>query len=542
MICWTRLVAVTGRDEEKGILRMAVNGVSRRHFFFGSLLAGAVPTGGFGSTQSLRSMGYKSPNELLNIASVGSAGRPYEDMIGCSSENIVAIADVDDSVAVRAHERWDKAVHYRDFRKMLDKEDKNIDAVIVGCPDHMHGTAALWAMERGKHVYVEKPLTKTVAEARMLTEAAVKYKVATQMGNQGYSNEGARIASEIIWAGDIGNVTEVHAWTSRPIWPQGLTEIPAPEPVPSTLDWDLWLGIAAPRPFTSGGAAYAKNFSTTYGDVPQGFYLPFDWRGFFDFGTGPLGDMACHLQGAAHMALRLTAPTSVECIKREGTSPIQFPKKTVTRFQFPARGAMAPVTLYWYDAATGPMYRPAGIPESEPLIGGQGAFGRPMTPGGAGRGAAGAARGPAAPGGAAAVGRGSAPGTPGGAPGGRGPGVPGREGVVFVGDKGFLTTDTYGGSVRLLPLARHEDYKLPPQSLSRSPGHHRDWLRACKGGEAACSNFSVSGPFAEWVVMGAIAARVEGKLEWDSAKLRFTNSPEANRYVHPEVRKGWSFT
>jgi hypothetical protein len=312
--------------------------------------------------------------------------------------------------------------------------------------------------------------------------------------------------------------------------------------VPSTLDWDLWLGIAAPRPFTSGGAAYAKNFSTTYGDVPQGFYLPFDWRGFFDFGTGPLGDMACHLLGAAHMALRLTAPTSVECIKREGTSPIQFPKKTVTRFQFPARGAMAPVTLYWYDAATGPMYRPAGIPESEPLIGGQGAFGRPMTPGGAGRGAAGAARGQAAPGGAAAVGRGSAPGTPGGGPGGRGPGVPGREGVVFVGDKGFLTTDTYGGSVRLLPLARHEDYKLPPQSLSRSPGHHRDWLRACKGGEPACSNFSISGPFAEWVVMGAIAARVEGKLEWDSAKLRFTNSPEANRYVHPEVRKGWSFT
>jgi len=218
------------------------------------------------------------------------------------------------------------------------------------------------------------------------------------------------------------------------------------------------------------------------------------------------------------MALRLTAPTSVECIKKEGTSPIQFPKQSVTRFQFPARGAMPPVTLFWYDNATGPMYRPAGIPESEPLIGGTRAFGRmPMPPGAAAR--------------------------AGGPPRGRaGSSGPPREGVVFVGDKGFITTDTYGGSVRLLPQARHDAYKLPPQSLSRSPGHHRDWLRACKGGEAACSNFNVAGPFAEWIVMGVIAARVEGKLEWDSARLKFTNSAEANRYVHPEVRKGWSLT
>jgi hypothetical protein len=497
---------------------MAGNGVSRRHFFFGSLLAGAVPVGGFGSTKSLPALGYKSPNELLNIASVGSAGRPFEDLTGCSSENIVAIADVDDTVAGPAWEKWPKAKHYRDFRKMLDSEGKNVDAVIVGCPDHMHGMAALWAMERGKHVYVEKPLTRTVAEARMLTEAAAKYKVASQMGNQGYSNEGARIASEIIWSGEIGNVTEVHAWTSRPMWPQGITEIPRAEPVPSTLDWDLWLGIASSRPFTSGGGAYANMFSRTYGPVPMGFYLPFNWRGFFDFGSGPLGDMACHLLGAPHMALRLTAPTSVECIKKEGTSPIQFPKQSVTRFQFPARGAMPPVTLFWYDNATGPMYRPAGIPESEPLIGGTGAFGRPPIPPGAAARAGGPPRGRAG-----------------------GSGAP-REGVVFVGDKGFLTTDTYGGSVRLLPQARHDAYKLPPQSLTRSPGHHRDWLRACKGGEAACSNFNVAGPFAEWIVMGVIAARVEGKLEWDRARLKFTNSAEANRYVHPEVRKGWSLT
>jgi predicted dehydrogenase len=503
--------------------------VSRRHFLVGSLFTGALPQGGFGSTPSLKTLGYKSPNERLNIASIGAAGRPFEDMAGCASENIVAIADVDDTVAAPAFKKYEKAARYRDFRKMLDKEGSNIDAVIVGCPDHMHATAALWAMERGKHVYVEKPLTRTVAEARMLTDAAAKYKVATQMGNQGYSNEGARIAAEIVWSGEIGEVKEVHAWTSRPIWPQGLAEVPKAEPVPSTLDWDLWLGIAPFREFTSGGAAYANNFSRTYGNIPQGFYLPFNWRGFFDFGTGPLGDMACHLLGAPHMALRLNAPTSVECIRKEGATAIQFPKKSVTRFEFPKRGSMRPVTLYWYDAATGPMYRPPEIPESEPLLGGPGAFGRVQLPGAAGRGAI-----PAG---------GPSPGAqPAGARAGRGAVAPGREGVVFVGEKGYMTTDTYGASVRLLPESRHDAYQLPAQLLTRSPGHHRDWIRACKGGEPACSNFSVSGPFAEWIAMAVIALRVEGKLEWDSEKMRFTNSAEANRLVHPYVRKGWSLT
>jgi hypothetical protein len=359
----------------------------------------------------------------------------------------------------------------------------------------------------------------------------------------------------------------VHVWTSRPIWPQGLTEIPKPEPVPKTLSWDLWLGIAPERPFTSGGEAYAKNFSRTYGDVPQGFYLPFNWRGFFDFGTGPLGDMACHLLGAPHMALRLVNPTSVECLKIEGAGPLQFPKKTVLRFEFPARGALAPVTLYWYDAATGPMYKPAGIPESEPLVGGAGAFGgmsgmgggaaRGGAQAGAARGGApqaagaGAGRGGASQAAGAGAGRGGAPQAPGAAgrggatqgaqAAGRGAGMGGaREGAVFVGDKGFMTTDTYGSSVRLLPKERHDAYQLPPQSLSRSPGHHRDWIRACKGGEPACSNFNVSGPLAEWIAMGVIASRVEGKLLWDASKLRFTNSAEANRYVQPQVRKGWS--
>jgi len=316
---------------------------TRRHFFFGSLLAGAIPSGGFGSTASLPRLGYKSPNEKLNIASIGAGGQAASDLTNCESENIVALCDVDDKQAARKFGQYEKAPKYKDFRKMLDKE-KGIDAVIVTIPDFMHATAAMWAMERGKHVYVQKPLTRTIWEARKLLEAANKYKVATQMGNQGYSNEGTRQAAEIVWSGEIGNVTEVHAWTDRPIWPQGLTQIPPPAPVPETLDWDLWLGGAAARPWTDGGAGYPTQDGY--------FYQPFNWRGFYDFGCGALGDMACHILGAPNLALKLGAPTSVECIRKEGASDFMFPRKAVIRFDFPARGNMPPVKLFWYDGLT----------------------------------------------------------------------------------------------------------------------------------------------------------------------------------------------
>jgi hypothetical protein len=454
-----------------------------------------------------------------------------------ATENIVALTDVDSERAAPTFKLYEKAAKYSDFRKMLDKEAGTIDAVVIATPDHMHGTAAMWCMERGKHVYVEKPLTRTVWEARQLTEAAARYKVATQMGNQGYSNDGARIAAEIIWSGEIGNVTEVHAWTTRPMWPQGMTEIPPPEPVPSTLDWDSWIGVAEMRPFTSG---LKEPQPETSSRRPRfGFYHPFNWRGFFDFGCGPLGDMACHILGAVNMALLLGAPTSVEVIKQEGKSSFAFPKKSVTVFEFPARRNMAPVKIYWYDAATGPTFWPEGIPEDEPLIGGADAFGRQgPRPGGPG----GPSGGPPSGGGP----QGGPPaGGPGGAPGGQAAprgGAAAREGVVFVGDKGFLTTDTYGAGVRLLPLRRHQEYELPPAFLTRSPGHARDWIRACKGGDPACSNFSVGGPFTEWIVMGVIALHFEGKLSWDANQMQFTNNREANEHVKPKFRNGWSFT
>lgn len=486
---------------------------SRRHFFFGGLLAAAVPSAGFGSRPSLKRAGYKSPNEKLNIACIGAGGRAPTNIAGCSvTENIVAFADVDEDSAAPTYKVHEKAARYRDFRRMLDKEGDRIDAVIVTTPDHTHAVIALACMQLGKHVYVEKPLTRTIQEARWLTEAATKYKVATQMGNQGYSNEGARIAAEIVWSGEIGNVTEVRAWTDRPIWDQGIRKLPAEEKVPGTLDWDLWLGPAAMRPYSSE-------------------YCPFKWRAWFDFGSGALGDIACHALGAANMALRLGAPASVEVVRQEGKNALTFGTRAETHFQFPARGAMPPVKIIWTDACSGgPPWRPPGIPANEVLVGGDGAFGA---------------------GGAEYSGAGPRKPRPAGAPPPAPPSgpmarfysrmrlSPDASAAIFVGEKGYLTVDNYGANVRLLPESRHKEYKLPPQVLTRSPGHYQDWIRAAKGGDPACSNFTVAGPFTEIVQLGSLAARFEGKLEWDSEKMRVTNLPEANEYLRPKTRKGW---
>src|ERR1035438_6350573 len=231
---------------------MSDNRFSRRYFFYGTLLAGAVPRGGFGSSQSLRALGYKSPNEKLNLAAIGAGGQPFMDLRAAEAdvENVVALADVDWERGSQGFERRPNATKYKDYRQMLDKSGKDIDAVVIGTADHMHATCALACMKAGKHVYVEKPLTRTAWEARLLAQAAEKYKVATQMGNQGYSHDATRVACEILWSGEIGEVREVHAWHGGPGWPQGMQKIPPPTPVPDTLNWDLWLGGAAARHYT----------------------------------------------------------------------------------------------------------------------------------------------------------------------------------------------------------------------------------------------------------------------------------------------------
>jgi len=493
---------------------------TRRFFFFGPLLAAAIPSRGFGSVPSLKRLGYKSPNEKLNIAAIGAGGKANADIKGCQAENIVALCDVDELRAARKFKEYPKAPKYKDFRKMLDAQANNIDAVIVTIPDFMHATAAMWCMERGKHVYVQKPLTRTIWEARQLLEAAGKYNVATQMGNQGYSNEGTRQAAEMIWAGEIGQVTEVHAWTDRPIWPQGLKEIPPSEPVPSTLDWDLWLGIAETRPYTSGGPNYKS-------PLRGHFYQPGNWRGFYDFGCGALGDMACHILGAPNLALQLAAPTSVECVQIEGSSDFMFPKKSVIRYDFPARGSMPPVRLFWHDGIEATP-KIAGVPDGE-LLGDLPEKPSPRQ------------RDDREPPFTGFIGDvfdyekfQAAKNDPHAE-------QPTPDGSLFIGDKGMITTGTYGEQTRLIPVEKMRDYQFPQPLLTRSPGHYQDWIRACKGGDPACSNFNVAVPFVEWMLLGTIALRFPGKLEWDSEKGRFTNNEAANQYLKPTFRKGWPF-
>ena len=508
----------------------------------------------------------RSPNEKLNVAGIGVGGRGASVLSGVgATENIVALADVDSVRAAESFEKWGKAKKYVDFREMLDKEQKNIDAVCIATPDHTHATCALPCMQLGKHVYCEKPLTRTPWEARLLRDAAERYNVATQMGNQGYSHDATRVASEIIWSGEIGDVTEVHAWTGRASWPQGMTKTPSSTPVPDTLNWDLWLGGAAERPFTVGDQDYQdfvaeRSSRGGRGGRGQryGFYLPFNWRGFHDFGSGLIGDWGVHILGPANWALRLGDPISVECIHKDGSPPFTFPDELTIKYEFAAREGRPPVTVYWYHKPSGDAYLPPGmtadvarkIPDKGPQVGpSRGSFGR-----GGGRGAR--------PG--EVAGR---PAGAGQARGSRGPGAGGEQArrrggsgnrgdrsgynCIFVGSNGYLGTSGRGEGVGLLPGERWAEYKLPEPFLARSPGastgshmgaHCRDWIRACKGGAPSCSNFSIAGPYTEWLVLGAIAVRVEGKLEWDSANLRFTNNEKANELVKPVYRKGWEIS
>jgi predicted dehydrogenase len=497
---------------------------SRRHFFFGSLLAGVVPTGGFGSVQSLKALGYKPFYNKLNVASIGCGGQGGVDLNDAArTENIVALCDVDLDRASQNLKRFDKLPVYRDFRVMLDKEGKNIDACTIGVPDFMHAVVALACMQRGKHVYVEKPLTRTPWEARLLQEAAIKYKVATQMGNQGFSHECNRVAAEMVWSGAIGDVTEAHVSTTPGTHPTGLQELPPEESVPATLDWDHWLGAATMRPYSS-------------------WYVPYNWRGFFDFGTGQIGNWATHTAGPVHHALQLGAPASVECVSIEGRSNITFPNHATIRLDFPARGEMPPVKVFYHDSARSTdadVYHVPGmenetiLPPSDNLAD----KGRPTRRSPAANAPAPVRR----PADGPALGNGG----PGvkvfGPPRERGshPGILTGNGAVFIGTKGIMATCNRGEGVWLLPSARWKEYVLPPELLTRSPGHMLDWIRACKGGDPSCSDFSITGPYAEWLALAAIAFRVQGKLDWDSKNIRFTNNADANKYLKPVFRKGW---
>lgn len=293
--------------------------------------------------------GKHSPNELLNIAAVGCGGKGREDVMSCRKENIVALCDVSPKRAGEVFAFFEDTPKFTDYRVMLDKMDKDIDAITVTIPDHMHAPVAYRAMKMGKHVYVQKPLTYTINEARLLRYTAWEMKVATQMGNQGHSFTGARECCEMIWTGAIGPVTAAHAWTNRPTWPQGIDHALPAEPVPDDMDWDLWLGGSADRPYNAG-------------------YAPHKWRGWIDFGCGALGDMACHIMDPVFWALKLgdADEFTVECVKADGLNDFTFPNSSVVRYQFPARADMPPCEVTWYDGGNLPE-RPADIPADQQI-------------------------------------------------------------------------------------------------------------------------------------------------------------------------------
>jgi len=418
--------------------------------------------------------GHVAANDKLNIATIGAGGMGRGNTERCSDENIVALCDVDSDRAKETFETYPDAVKYVDFREMLDKQ-KDIDAVIVATPDHTHAVAAMAAMQLGKHVYVQKPMTRTISEARALTEAAHRYKVITQMGNQGHSGEGIRLICEWIWDGAIGPVREVQAWTNRPVWAQGIARPTETPPVPSTLNWDLWLGTAPQRPY-------------------HPTYVPFSWRGWWDFGTASLGDMACHILDPVFWALKLghadwVQATSTKRLENGKFVPCEdsFPQASVVHYRFPAREKMPPVELHWYDGGLLPA-RPAELDPDREL--GQ-------------------------------VG-----------------------GVIFVGDSGKIICDCYALNPRIFPESAMKAYQRPPKTIPRVKlgldGHEKDWIRGIKEGYQPSSNFDVAGPMTEAILLGCVAIRANKALTWDGPNMKVTNDDDANAFVHHNYRSGWS--
>jgi predicted dehydrogenase len=450
---------------------------------------------------TLGGKGFIAPSDTLYIAGIGVGGKGESDLTGFAGSpdgktkgnpkaKVAFLCDVDDRQAAQSVKNFPNAKYYKDFRVLLDKEAKGIDAVSVSTPDHTHATIAMNAMQRGKHVYVQKPLTHDIYEARMLTEAAKKYKVVTQMGNQFASADHVRTAKEWVDAGLIGDVTKVLTWTNRPVWPQG---IPAPTgkfEIPKEVDWDLWLG-----------PAQAIDFNPAY--------LPFNWRGWWRFGTGALGDMACHIMDAAFRILPIDFPTEVECSTttawedffKEANYLESCPASSIIHLKFPRTDGKGDIQVTWMDGGLLPKRPDELLPDEQ-----MGDWGN---------------------------------------------------GYIFEGTKGKLMAN-YSMAPVLLPTARMKDVTLPKQTIQRIPGaeagHYTEWVDACIAGygkKQLSSPFEYAGPFTEAVLMGNLAIRSYGmrndkgypgrkKLLWDAKNMKITNFDEANQFVRAQYRNGWT--
>jgi hypothetical protein len=388
-----------------------------------------------------------------------------------SSEEIVALCDVDQARAAASLQKFPRAKVYKDFRRMFDEMPDAMDAVMVATPDHTHAAAALRALKLGKHLFCEKPMAHTISEVRAMVKAAREAGVVTQLGNQGHSFESIRTFCEWVWDGAIGSIREVQAFCGSSYGRiTQISRLTEQHPVPEGLDWDLWLGPSAYRPY-------------------HPMFVPGKWRGWSQFGTGVIGDWTCHVIDPVFWALDLGAPTHIEAETFEYNPRLHFetfPSSTIIRYDFPARGNRPPVRVTWFDGQQRPP-RPEELEEGVKV-----------------------------------------------------PGI----GAFVIGDKGKIMYGSHGaGGLQIIPSDKMAEYKArqPAKSIPRSPGHHKEWVQACKEGKTAGSNFNYGGPLTEIALLGIIAIRMSGtRLEWDSANMRFVNSSEANQYLSKSYRDGWA--
>ncbi len=440
---------------------------NNRRDFVATSVAGAL-TWSVLPRHVIGAQGQPSPSDKLNVASVGIGGQGGGVTSALSklpNVNIVALCDVQRSHEARMAKEYPNRPFFQDYRVMLE-EVKGIDAIMVATPDHWHAPIALAAMRLGKHVYCEKPLTHTIEEARLMARVAAETQVVTQMGNAGHAGEGLRQTKEWIDAGVIGNVTEVHTWSDRPgkFWQtQGKPRPTGSSPVPSTLDWNLWLGPAADRPYHPD-------------------YAPRQWRGFFDFGCGALGDMMVHNADPAWYALELGAPSSVEA-ETGPTNPDTFPEWTIVTWNFAARGKRGPVKVIWYDGGKKPPLPPGS--ESDRTLD--------------------------------------------------------DNGIYFVGERGVILCGGWSKEPRLVPDSSMASFDPPKPTIPRSVGHHLEWVNACIAGkpEDAKAGFWYSAPYTESLLVGVLPIRLGKRIEWDATAMRATNAPEADVLIRKSYRAGF---
>lgn len=439
--------------------------VHRRHFLAGAVGAACglqiVPRSVLGGP------GQTSPSEKLAVAGIGVGGQGAGVLRGIADQQqrIVALCDVDAKYAAHTFRAYPDAQVFQDYRVLLEKR-KDFDAVVVATPDHMHAPITLAALRAGKHVYVEKPMAHSIEEARLMTQVAKQTGLVTQMGNAGHAGEGLRWTREWIQAGAIGAVREVHCWSDRPghFWKQDLDRPKETPPVPAGLDWNLWLGAAAERPY-------------------HPVYCPRSWRGWFDFGTGAMGDMAIHNMDPAFFALDLEAPVATEAQTSQPLRKESYPAWSILTYEFPARGSRPALKLYWYDGGKLPP-RPEELEPERKL---------------------------------------------------------GDNGIYFVGDKGVILCGGWSGAPRLIPESRMKAFKLPPKTIPRSIGHIPEWIKACKERkpEDAKAGFAYSGPYTEALLVGNLALRLQKRIQWDCAAMKAVDAPEADRLIRKTYRKGF---